>query len=201
MWPWFCLLLVIVTSALDSRWLQRGWEGLAAGLNVLYTVLYLQGEPTGFLAAFVGSAIYARICWTRQLIAETLLWVFYVGMATWGGLRWWAQGWGTPPALPEGWGPAGHLCILLLGTAVWWAFTAYLRRNTPARLPGLDAFTTVFSIPATVLMVLWIPEHWYYWLAVNGAGVALYLRSRLWAGAGMYFLYLLLSIQGVLSIL
>jgi len=189
-----------VTSAPESRWLHRGWEGLAAALNVLYTWLYLQGEPAGFLAALVGSALYAHICWNRQLVAETLLWLFYVGMAVWGSIRWWSMGWDAPPEAPQLWSHMGHWGVLGLGAAVWWAFTAFLKRNTQARLPGLDAFTTVFSIPATVLMVLWIPEHWFYWLAVNAAGVVLYWRSRLWAGAGMYFLYLLLSIQGVLTI-
>lgn len=177
-----------MTSA-PERWRHPGWEALAAGLNVLYTFLYIQGKPVAFAAAFAGALLYARICRSRRLLAESALWLFYALVAVVGAVHWYRQGWGSTPAPPAEWQDIYHLPLLAVCSVLWWFTAKYLRTRTLALSPVLDAFTTTFSIPATLLMMAWIPSQWYYWLVINAVSVGLYLRHRLWAGAAMYLLY------------
>jgi nicotinamide mononucleotide transporter len=177
-----------VISARDP-WRSPAWEALAAGLNLLYTYLYIQGEPVAFAAAFSGALLYNRICRSHGLLAESALWLFYALVAIGGAVHWFWQGWDSTPEPPAGWRDIYHLPLLSGCIVLWWITARYLRRRTHALSPVLDAFTTVFSIPATLLMMAWIPSQWYYWLVINAVSIGLYLRHRLWAGALMYLLY------------
>ena len=50
----------------------------------------------------------------------------------------------------------------LLGTIAVAGVGLYLKRKTDAKTPYLDAFTTVFSLIATWLMIHYVHENWLY---------------------------------------
>ena len=74
-----------------------------------------------------------------------------------------------------------------------------LKKHTISKMPYVDSFTTVFSLGATWLMIINIPDSWYYWLAINAVSTVLYYKRGLKFGAILYFIYLLMSIDGCID--
>ena len=166
-------------------------ESAAVVFSLAFTLLYLRGVVPGcYAAAFFGSLLFAILCWRKHIFAESALHVFYVGMAIYGvlvtGADWKVVSWPVD----------GHLPWLLAGS-IGTAIVGYLlNRNPLAETPYLDAFTTVFSLIATWLMIAYVHENWLYWMVIDSAAVALYALRRLYLSAGLFVLYLAMAIDG-----
>ena len=97
-------------------WNWHRWgEPLAAVLNLSYTIGYQLNAGWSFAAGGIGSAVFLFICWQRQMKAEALLWIYYVGMALYGALAV-QDTWPNP--LPVA-APAEHLLSIGAGLFVW----------------------------------------------------------------------------------
>lgn len=166
-------------------------EFTAVGFSLAYTLLYLRGVvPACYVAAFFGSMLFALLCWRKHIFAESALHVFYVGMAVYGLIATGAD-WQV-----VSWPPGEHVPWLLAGTLGTGAAGYLLSRNPLARTPYLDAFTTVFSLIATWLMIAYVHENWLYWIVIDSAAVALYAMRRLYLSAGLFLLYLAMALDG-----
>ena len=89
-----------------------------------------------------------------------------------------------------------HLILLsgaVIGTVV---LGVILRKTTDAMLPFLDAFTTVFSLAATWLMINMIHENWLYWIVIDTVSIYLYAKRGLKLSSVLFLLYLLLALDG-----
>lgn len=173
------------------KWHKWG-EPLAAGLNLLYTIGYMQNWAGSFVAAGIGSVLFAWICWQKKLLAEAGLWAFYVGFALYG---WWnaSEAWPENLPVPQ---PQTHLLSLAIAGVGWAALARALRKTSKADLPIWDAFTTVGSLLATFWMVQFVHANWLYWMVVDAAAIGLYLRKKLRWGALLMIIYTLLAIEG-----
>lgn len=166
-------------------------ELAAVGFSLAFTLLYLRGiVPACYIAALFGSFLFALLCWRKRIFAESGLHVFYVGMAVYGLLTTEAD-WRVV-SLPLD----AHLPWLLMGAVVTAVIGYLLSRNPRAHTPYLDAFTTVFSVIATALMIGYVHENWLYWIVIDSAAVALYALRRLYLSAGLFILYLAMAIDG-----
>jgi len=67
----------------------------------------------------------------------------------------------------------------------------------PADFPYMDAFTTVMSFVATVLMIRKKIECWYLWIAVDVIGIWLYYEKGVRFIALEYVLFLILASWGL----
>lgn len=94
-----------------------------------------------------------------------------------------------------------HATSIVVGGLVWAGLTWWLRRRGEADLPGWDAFTTVGSLLATVWMVQFVHANWLYWIVVDAVAIGLYLRKRLFWGAGLMAIYTLLAVEGFWDLL
>lgn len=172
---------------------ERRLEALAVLLSLGYTWGYLRGwTPWCFAPAALGAGILGWLCWQRNILAEAALQGFYVGFAAYG--AWLAsdvQDW-TPQVASLQF----HLIAIATASAltvlVGWA----MRRFTSSALPWLDAFTTVFSLWATWLMVNNHPANWAYWIVINAVAIVLYAKRGLPLGAALYAIYLTMAIMG-----
>lgn len=175
---------------MTRRSIDLSLEIAATLLSVGYTWLYLRGVfPGCYLPAFVGSTLFAVLCYRRQLFAETGLHIFYVAMAVYGAIG--VDGFDAKTLTLN-----DHIAYIAGGTLGTALLAGYLRRHTQARLPVLDAFTTVFSIIATWLMVSYIHENWLYWMVINSVAFVLYVKRRLYIGGLLFILYLAMAIDG-----
>lgn len=168
----------------------RFLELLAVVFNLLYTALYIRESIWCWPFAFIGSALFVYLCYSRQLIAETVLQVFYVGFAVYGFITFNGV-WGDAD-----WGTMKHMGFIGGGVVLTVLSAVLLRRYTSAKLPLIDSFTTIFSLIATWIMVNYVHENWLYWIVVDTVSIFLYAGRKMYFGAVLFVIYLLLAING-----
>ena len=176
-----------------TPWMERALEAIAVTLSLGYTWGYLQGwTPWCFGPAAVGAAVLGWLCWKRNILAESMLQIFYVLFAVYGA---WVssqpQNW-TPQIRSISWHLLAICCVALITWMVAWG----LKRWTQSELPHTDAFTTVFSLWATWLMVHNHHANWAYWIAIDAVAILLYAKRGLPIGAALYAIYLVMAILG-----
>lgn len=170
--------------------MNRVLEILAVVLNLTYTVLYLNSNPWCYLFGILGPLMLALLCLRNKLYAEPVLQLFYIILA--------AYGWivGSDIWRIEHWHFSQHLPYIICSVIISVIFGYFLQKYTDAKLPFADSVVTVFGITATWLMVNYVHENWLYFMMINGVSIWIYLRRKLYFGAAMFALYLLMSIDG-----
>lgn len=95
-----------------------------------------------------------------------------------------------------------YILIIILGTIALGYFTANIHIfladyfPEPASFPYLDAFTTVLSFAATILMVHKKIECWYLWIVVDVIGICLYFVKEVKFISLLYLIFLLMAMRG-----
>jgi len=74
-----------------------------------------------------------------------------------------------------------------------------LDRATDSQVPVLDGVTTAMSLGAQWLMSRRVLENWWVWIAVDLVYVPLYLWKGLHVTAGLYAVFLLLCLLGLVD--
>lgn len=175
---------------------ERIAEAVAVALSLGYTWGYIRGwVPWCFAPAAVGAALLTWLCWRRNILAEAALQLFYVCFAAYGAWR---------SVHPANWTPqtaslAWHLMAISIAAGCTLLLSLLIRRKTSSAMPGLDAFTTVFSLLATWLMVNNHHANWAYWIAIDAAAIVLYAKRGLHMGAALYAIYLAMAVWGWFS--
>ncbi len=179
-----------------SNRVERWAEAAAVILSLAYTWGYLQGwTPWCFIPAAVGAALLMWLCWRKHILAEAALQGFYVAMAAYGA---WASA-GAQDWTPRQWSTETHLIAIVVATAATLLVARWLQKHTRSALPTVDAFTTVFSVLATWLMVRNHHANWAYWIAIDAVAIYLYAKRGLPMGAALYAIYLAMAIVGWFS--
>jgi len=97
------------------------------------------------------------------------------------------------------------LAVIAIGTVIFGYFTARLHIywpqffTEPASFPYLDAFTTVMSFVAQILLAYKRVESWMLWVAVDVIGVVLYFQKGVILVSILYFIFLIIATQGLLE--
>lgn len=169
---------------------DRILESLAVLSSFLYTFLYINGNSWCWLFAFIGSCLFAHLCFKKRILAESALHLFYVAMAVYGYLNMELE-WRM-----TSWDLSTHLMMIgsgLVGTIL----SAYLlKRFTGAKMPFEDSFTTVFSVLATWIMVNYVHENYLYWIVIDLVSVHLYWKRELYFGSMLFVLYTVMVTAG-----
>lgn len=173
----------------------KALEFLAVVFGLAYTVLYAREIVWCWLFAFLGSSIFVYLCYLKRIYAESFLQLFYVLMAVYGYFS--TEGDFTP----QSWTASSHFWLIVAGVAANAGIGAFLKYKTDSAVPYLDAFTTVFSILATWLMVNYIHENWLYWIVINAVSVWLYYQRQLYFGAILFVIYTIISITAYFDFL
>ena len=172
-------------------------EWIAAALGVANIALLVRRSVWNFPFGLVMVSLYAFVFWEARLYGEAGLQLFYIGAQGWGWWLWLRAG-GPDDAVPVRW-------LDPLSRAVWIAATAALSLNlgwimhrfTDATLPYADSAITGASIAAQILLGLRRVENWVLWIVIDLASIAVYLVKGLHATAGLYVLFLVLSVMGL----
>lgn len=173
------------------RWL----EIFAVASGMAYTLFITYGIIWCWLFAFISSALFLYICFQKRIYAESLLQMFYILTAVYGYLNWGETGGEIRNMLT--W--EVHGMIILSGGSLVLVSGLLLRRLTDAATPFVDSFTTVFSVFGTLLMINLYPENWYYWIVIDAVSIWLYLNRGLYITAGLFFIYVLMAINGAME--
>jgi nicotinamide mononucleotide transporter len=165
-------------------------ELIAVILAISYLLLAVKQQIWCWPAAFLSSLIYLYVFFEVQLYMESILQVYYAGMAVYGWQQWQQKANDQARAIRT-WPLRQHLInlvLILAGTYI----AGRLLLQTDARLPYIDAFTTVASVLTTYMVTQKILENWIYWLVIDLVSIFLYLDRALYFTALLFLVYIVI---------
>lgn len=181
-------------------------------LNILTVWLCTKKNVWNWPISIVAVVLFGILFYQIQLYSDLLEQVFYLVTGFWG---WWAWSMSSKKVGGDGKdggaisvlsrGQWGWVIVFLgLGTIAlgWFIANIHILFPTafsePASFPYLDAFTTVASFAAQVLLIFQKLENWYLWIMVDVIGVGLYFVKEVKFVAALYFLFFFLAVRGLL---
>ncbi len=171
-------------------------EAFAVLSSIAYVILAARGSIWCWPSALVSVIAYTVICLQANLLAESLLQVFYGIMAVYGWVNW-IKGKKPDESIQiQTWPIKYHLINIGASTLGWVGLALILESNTNAALPWLDAFTTVFSITATFLVTRKVLSNWIYWIIIDAAGIYLYASRGLYLTAVLFIAFTIIAAYG-----
>ena len=174
-------------------------EALATAAGLANIVLLVRRSIWNYPFGLVMVALYAWIFGHAKLYSDAVLQCFFFAIQLYG---WWAWAQAGDQAEPVpvrrlAWGPRFAWCVLIAILSAFWGrgMAAY----TDASYPWWDAAVAVASIAAQILLARRLIENWVIWILVDLAAIGLYAAKALYLTAGLYVIFLLLSIFGLME--
>ncbi|TDJ44062.1 MAG: nicotinamide riboside transporter PnuC [Gammaproteobacteria bacterium] len=178
---------------------MSGWEGAAVVLAIVYLALAIRQNLWCWAAAFASTSIYLVLMYAALLYMESVLQVFYLGMAVYGWYHW-RHGPDPDHALPvKTWSVATHVRVIAGVFALAGLSGALLGRYSDAALPYLDSFTTWGAVVTTWMVARKILENWLYWFVIDSVSIYLYVSRELYLTALLFAFYLVLIVIGYIA--
>ena len=174
-------------------------EIVAVLLGIANIVLIIRRSVWNFPVAIVMVALYFIIFRDAKLYSDAGLQIFFAAINLYG---WWS--WNRNK------GDSGVISVRRLpatGYALWitgsilaiWAWGAIMHAETDASYPYWDASVAMLSILGQILMTRRFVENWHYWIIVNIISIPLYIFKDLHLTAGLYGIFLVLAIAGLVE--
>lgn len=184
------------------------WEWIAVLTGVIYVILAALRSNLCWFFAIASSGIYIYLCVDGKLYIESVLQVFYVVMAVVGWISWKKND--SPDALTSNdlldsaetvteiktWSVNSHLLNIAISGIIAFALGFCFDTFTDQTNPYVDAFTTVFSLAATFMVVRKILENWIYWVVIDLVSIFLYHQRGYSLSAVLYFLFTIIAVVG-----
>jgi nicotinamide mononucleotide transporter len=159
----------------------------------LYARQRIEAWPLGI----ANSVFWLVLFWRTKLYLDSGLQGVYVvlGVAGW---YWWARGGtGRRELAVRRAEPVEVLGLAMLGVfasgILWWAEAHF----TNSTLPFWDAWTTVLSLIAQLMLTRKLFGNWWCWIAVDVAYVGMYLHLHLFLTAALQPVFIALCLAGV----
>jgi nicotinamide mononucleotide transporter len=176
-------------------------EWIAAALGLANIAPLVRRSVWNYPFGMAMVALYAVVFFEARLYGEAGLQVFFFAAQAWGWVLWVRaarNGSGGDSQVPVRW-------LSNLSRLVWLTATAALALNlgwvmhrfTNASLPYADAAIAGASIAAQILLGFRRIENWVLWIAIDVASVAVYVTKGLWPTAGLYVVFLGMSVVGL----
>ncbi len=171
-------------------------EVIAVTLGVAYLLLAMRENILCWYAAFISTAIFLFLFWQVNLLMESALQVYYLGMAVYGWWHW-RTGQHEEKQLPiSSWSARIHCKALGLIAVASLVSGFLLQQFTDAALPYLDSFTTWGSLVTTWMVARKVLENWLYWLVIDSVSIYLYIDRELYLTALLFAAYVVIVIIG-----
>ncbi len=174
-------------------------EWIAAFLGLITVILVVRRSIWNYPFALVMVALYFFEFVHEKLYSDALLQIFFFLI---NGYGWWM--WRRAPAMEDGvavermsislrmtWLAATAMASLLWG----WAMASL----TDAAAPFIDAAIAGSSVAAQSLQSLRRVESWALWIVADLIAVPLYWSKGLYPTAGLYGIFLILAIVGLVN--
>ncbi|MGH8174670.1 MAG: nicotinamide riboside transporter PnuC [Steroidobacter sp.] len=172
------------------------WEAVAALLGLGYLLLAVRRSLLCWLCAFASTSIYLVIFARAALYMQSVLQVFYLGMAVYGFIEWRRGRTASGELAIQSWSSAQHAMAAFLVAAATALNGWLLIQYTDAAAPYLDAFVTWGSVVTTWMVARRVIENWLYWLVVDALAAYLYFTQGLLATTLLFVLYLGVVVRG-----
>lgn len=174
-------------------------EIAAVLFGIANILLIIRRSVWNYPFAIAMVSLYFLIFREAKLYSDAGLQIFFLIVNIYG---WWS--WQHSKAI------AGEIIVERLGTgallawcagsvaaiAVWGSF---MHANTATSYPYWDASIAMLSVAGQILMTRRYLENWWWWIVVNMISIPLYIVKGLHLTAGLYTLFLLLAIAGLME--
>jgi nicotinamide mononucleotide transporter len=176
-----------------------GLETVAVVLGVAYLLFAMRENSLCWYCAFISTGIYIWIFGDVSLYMESALNAYYMFMAVYGWYQWQRGGSSANGIKLSVWGIKQHMAAIGLVLILSVVSGYLLSQNTEARMPYIDSFTTWGSVITTFMVARKVLENWLYWIVINSVAIFLYIDRDLYQTAGLYGLYIILSVIGFIA--
>ena len=173
------------------------YEMLAVAFGLANIALLVRRSIWNFPFGIAMVSLYAAIFFEKKLYGEAGLQVFFAVVQVYGWWLWLRAGGAESKVAVRwvGW-PArvGWLGFIVLGTLT---LGTIMYRLTDAAMPYPDAAITSASVAAQILLSFRRIENWVLWIAIDAGAIALYIIRDLHLTAGLYAVFMVLSVLGL----
>lgn len=174
-------------------------EWVAVLLGVANIILLVRRSIWNFPVGMVMVLLYFEIFREARLYSDMLLQIFFLIVQAWGWIVWQRAGGMDGPITVQRLSNAERATWIggtIIATLVWgWG----MHRFTDAAAPWWDAAVAMGSIAAQILLTRRAIENWIGWIIVDAFAISLYANRGLGLTAGLYVLFLILSIAGLVQ--
>ena len=174
-------------------------EVIAVFAAVAYLLLAIRQNILCWSFALVSTAIYIALFIGAKLYMESLLNVFYFGMALYGWYFWHTGSERDSPLPVTRWQLPVHASAIAVITAISLLCGALLDNYSDAAYPYVDSLTTFSAIWATFLVARKVLENWWYWLVIDAVSVFLYWSRDLQLTSLLFVAYVALIPFGLIA--
>jgi nicotinamide mononucleotide transporter len=172
------------------------WEQCAFFLALAYLALAIRKSVWCWPAALASSVIYTVLVARAGLVMQTLLQVFYVGMAFYGWWQWRGARSAEGELEVRRWPLSTHVLVIAGVLALSVLNGAIATHFQIGESRYLDAFVTWGSVVTTWMVTRRLIENWLYWVVVDAAASWLYFTQGLKPTSVLYLLYIGMVIHG-----
>lgn len=174
-------------------------EATASLLGLINVTLVVRRSVWNYPFALAMVSLYAWVFFHEKLYSDALLQLFFFAVNLYGWWNWTRSRADTGEVRVEGLGHVARLCWLAGGIAASVGWGALMHRYTDAAFPWWDGSIAMLSIAAQILQSRRNWESWLLWIAVDIAAVPLFALKGLWLTAGLYLVFLALSVWGLIQ--
>ena len=144
-------------------------------------------------------SLYTFIFFHSGLFSDMGLQVVYLALSIYGWYQWLRGGENRAPLKVSRASRRVWLIGLSLATIVWLSLAQYTSTLPGVALPYLDSGLTALSFLAQWMMTRKIVENWALWIVADIIYVPMYVSKHLYVTAGLYAVFLVLAIMGLVS--
>jgi nicotinamide mononucleotide transporter len=174
-------------------------EAIAVALGLINVVLVVRRSLWNYPFGIVMVVLYAHIFFDARLYSDALLQLFFFLVQIYGWMHWArvaAQTGDVAVVRMTRRARLGWVIGCAVATAIWgWGMYHF----TDAAYPWWDGGVAILSVAAQLLMSRRFLENWVLWIMVDLLAIGLYGAKDLWLTAGLYGVFLLLSIWGLIG--
>ena len=182
---------------MDSQtfWSALEWFGVLTGL--LYLWFEIKQKAAMWVVGIMCSVSYIFVYASARLYADMAFYIYSSSLSVYGFVLWRRRiGGATAQIQYRRLGTRLSLTLAALTAVAYAAISLMLSLFTDSPVPFFDAFTTALSITATWMLAKRYIAHWWWWVAVDGASVALYCIRGLYPTMLLFAFYTVSAVGG-----
>lgn len=167
--------------------------------SLIYLYYAIKNKPICFIYGIIGSGIWAFVSYGGHYVFDAFLQVFYIIMSIIGIYRWKFGGTGKIELPITKYKSSSHLYIIAGGSLASYALYRSSQFIELIDQPLLDAFTTVFLIIGTVLLIERKLSSWIYLVIADIGCIYMYSLKGWWLFVGVMVIYIVFGTVGYIE--
>jgi nicotinamide mononucleotide transporter len=174
-------------------------EIVAVLLGLANIVLIIRRSVWNFPFGIAMVSLYFVIFREVKLYSDAGLQLFFVVVNLYGWWSWHRNKADAGEVIVRRLTPLGYALWIFGAVAAIWGWGAFMGTYTGTSYPYWDASVAMLSVVGQILMARRFVENWHYWIILNLISIPLYVAKGLHLTAGLYGLFLVLAIAGLVE--